>query len=227
MPTIPVYNQKGEKTKSQKVEADIFECPLDQALVHRVLIASLAQKRHPLAHALFRGEVRGGGKKPWRQKGTGRARAGSIRSPLWKGGGVTFGPRKERKFAQKINKKEKRKALFICLSDKLKEKKIYVLDQLELPEIKTKKFVEILKNISLGQDNKKILLALPVKDDKIIKSARNIKGIRVLPVIGLNVLDLLKTDYLLTTALGIKKIEEHWGAKVSKKEKTKKTIKNN
>jgi large subunit ribosomal protein L4 len=226
MPTIPVYNQKGEKIKSQKVKADIFECPLDQAIVHRVLIASLAQKRHPLAHALFRGEVRGGGKKPWRQKGTGRARVGSIRSPLWRGGGITFGPRRERKFAQKVNKKEKRKALFICLSDKLKEKKIYVLDQLKLSEIKTKKFVEILKNISLGEGNKKILLALPVKDDKIIKSARNIKGIRILPVTSLNVLDLLKTDYLLTTVSGIKKIEEHWGLKAPEN-KNKKTIKNN
>jgi len=216
MPTIPVYNQRGEKTKSQKVEADIFECPLDQALVHRVLISSLAQKRHPLAHALFRGDVRGGGKKPWRQKGTGRARAGSIRSPLWKGGGVTFGPRKERKFAKKINKKERKKALFICLSDKLKEKKIFVLDQLELPEIKTKKFTEILKNISLEKGNK-ILLALPKKDDKVIKSARNVEGIRVLPVISLNVLDLLKADYLLTTAFGIKKIEEHWDSKKNKK----------
>jgi large subunit ribosomal protein L4 len=211
-----VHNQKGEKVKNQKLGSDIFECPLDQDLVHRVLIASLAQKRHPLAHALSRGEVRGGGKKPWRQKGTGRARAGSIRSPLWKGGGVTFGPHKERKFAQKINKKEKQKALFICLSDKLKEKKIYVLEQLELPEIKTKKFAEILKNISL--EKKKILLALPEKDDKIIRSARNIEGVRVLPVISLNVLDLIKTDCLLTTVAGIKKIEEHWKKKVEKTE---------
>ncbi len=209
MPTISIYNQKGESIKRQKLNDQIFDCQPKKDIIHQVVILSLANKRHPFAHTLKKGDVRGGGKKPWRQKGTGRARAGSIRSPLWKGGGVTFGPDKERNYSKKINKKIKKKALYMCLSDKVKEKRLYILDKIELSEIKTKKFVDILSKL-IPEKNKKILLALEDNDKNIIKSARNIEKLRTMPVESLNVLDLLKADYLVTTVKGIKKIEKHY-----------------
>ena len=209
MPTVSVYNQKGESIKRQKLNDQIFDCKSQKEIIHQVVVLSLANKRHPFAHTLKKGDVRGGGKKPWRQKGTGRARAGSIRSPLWRGGGITFGPNKERNYSKKINKKIKRKALYMCLSDKVEDKKLYVLDKIELSEIKTKKFVDILNKL-IPEKNKKILLALSGNDKNIIKSAHNIEKLRTMPVESLNVLDLLKADYLVTTVKGIKKIEEHY-----------------
>jgi len=209
MPTVSIYNQKGESTKRQKLNDQIFDCEAQKEIIHQVVVLSLANKRHPFAHTLKKGAVRGGGKKPWRQKGTGRARAGSIRSPLWRGGGITFGPDKERNYSKKINKKIKRKALYMCLSDKVKDKKLYVLDKIELSEIKTKKFVDILSKL-IPEKNKKILLILCDNDKNIIKSARNIDGLRTMPAESLNVLDLMKADYLITTTKGIEKIEKHY-----------------
>jgi len=209
MPTVSVYNQKGESIKRQKLSDQIFGCKSQKDIIHQVVVLSLANKRHPFAHTLKKGDVHGGGKKPWRQKGTGRARAGSIRSPLWRGGGITFGPDKERNYSKKINKKIKRKAIYMCLSDKVESKRLYVLDKIELSEIKTKKFVDILNKL-IPEKNKKILLALESNDKNIIKSARNIEKLRTMPVESLNVLDLLKADYLVTTIEGIKKIEKHY-----------------
>ena len=209
MPTISIYNQKGETTKRQKLNDQIFDCKPQKEIIHQVVVLSLANKRHPFAHTLKKGNVRGGGKKPWRQKGTGRARVGSIRSPLWRGGGITFGPDKERNYSKKINKKIRKKALYMCLSDKVKDKRLYVLDKIELSDIKTKKFVDILNKL-IPEKNKKILLALADNDKKIIKSARNIDKLRTMSVESLNVLDLLKADYLITTTEGIKKIEKHY-----------------
>ncbi|MCD6442172.1 50S ribosomal protein L4, partial [bacterium] len=122
MPTISVYNQKGESIKRQKLNDKIFDCKSQKEIIHQVVVLSLANKRHPFAHTLKKGDVRGGGKKPWQQKGTGRARVGSIRSPIWRGGGITFGPNKERNYSKKINKKMRKKALYMCLSDKVKDK---------------------------------------------------------------------------------------------------------
>jgi len=209
MPTISVYNQKGESIKRQKLNDKIFDCKSQKEIIHQVVVLSLANKRHPFAHTLKKGDVRGGGKKPWQQKGTGRARVGSIRSPIWRGGGITFGPNKERNYSKKINKKMRKKALYMCLSDKVKDKRLYVLDKIELPEIKTKKFVDILNKL-IPEKNKKILLALANNDKNVIKSARNINKLRTMSVESLNVLDLLKADYLVTTAKGIEKIEEHY-----------------
>lgn len=209
MPTVPIYNQKGESTKSQKLSDRIFDCPSQEEIIHQVVISSLANKRHPFAHVLKKGDVRGGGRKPWKQKGTGRARAGSIRSPLWRGGGIIFGPDKERNYASKINRKVRKKALYMCLSDKIKDKRIYVLDKIELTEIKTKEFVDIINKL-IPEKNKKILLVLPDNDKTIIKSARNIENLRTMPAESLNVLDLLKANYIITTIAGIEKIEEHY-----------------
>jgi len=209
MPSVSVYNQNGELVKHQKLNDKIFSCNPQVEIIHQVVVLSLANKRHAFAHTLKKGDVRGGGKKPWRQKGTGRARAGSIRSPLWRGGGVVFGPNKERNYSKKINKKIRKKALYMCLSDKVREKRLCILDKIELPEIKTKKFIDILNKL-IPWENKKILLVLADNDKNVVKSARNIDKLSLTPVESLNVLNLLKADYLITTVKGIEKIEKHY-----------------
>jgi len=187
-----------------------------------VAVAQLANARVAIAHTKNKGEVRGGGKKPWRQKGTGRARHGSIRSPLWKGGGVTFGPRNTRNFSQKINKKMKKAALFSCLSDKAKQKTLMLLDKLELTETKTKEFAKIilnLKNIlNLKEkktgtvDSKKtkpaekknlkdyslsLLVVASENVSRLSKTGRNIPGVKIIGANSLNVVDLLHYKNLL------------------------------
>ena len=206
--TITVYNQEGEKTGTHKLSADVFGVEPKTEVMHQAVRAMLANRRRPWAHAKSRGEVRGGGKKPWRQKGTGRARAGSIRSPIWRGGGVTFGPRPERNYSQKINKKTKRIALLMSLSDKAKNKKIFVVDKIALPEVKTKLFYAVVQKII--PEEKKILFTLPKKDDKLIRAARNIKTIKIIPVESLNILDIVGRGCLFTTLEGIKKIEKYF-----------------
>jgi len=210
---VPVYNEEGKVVGQEKLDPEIFGLESKPDLIHQTIVSLMANQRHAFAHAKARSEVRGGGRKPWRQKGTGRARAGTIRSPLWRGGGITFGPDKKRNYSQKINRKVKRQVLLMCLSDKVKDKRIYVLDKLEMPEIKTKKFTQILfKLIPEYKDKKtkKILFGLPEKDLNIIRSVRNIKGLITMPVINLSILDCLKANYLLTTLDGIKKIQEHF-----------------
>lgn len=206
---VDVYNQEGNVVGEQTLNAKVFDVDIKPEVIHQVMVAMRSNKHHPWAHTKTRAEKRGGGRKPWRQKGTGRARAGSIRSPIWRGGGVTFGPRNIRNYFKKINKKLKRKAILMCLSDKAKEKNMYVLDKLEMKNIKTKTFNTMLNKVIKGL-NKKILLGLDEKDDIIIKSARNIKGIKTVPISNLNVLDLLRADYLLTTKKGIKAIEKYF-----------------
>src|SRR3989339_1356672 len=173
-----IYNIKGEVAGEETLDPDIFEVETKVGLIHQVLVAQMANKRQVLAHTKDRGEVSGGGKKPWKQKGTGRARQGSIRSPQWVGGGIVFGPTKERVFEQKINKKMKRKALLMCLSDRAKEEKIVLLDKLELENFKTKKFLEILNK--LPNKGRKTLLVLADNDKKIIKSAANLSYLKTL-----------------------------------------------
>ena len=149
MPTVKVYNQQGEVVGATELNPAIFAVALKPELIQQAVVAQQANTRRPIAKTKDRSEVRGGGRKPWRQKGTGRARHGSIRSPLWRGGGVTFGPTNQRNFALKINKKAKRKALAMVLTDKARQEKIILLDQLVLAETKTKKLFEILQNLKL------------------------------------------------------------------------------
>ena len=210
---ISVYNKEGKIVGQEKLDPEIFEIESKPDLIYQTTVSLMANQRHAFAHAKARSEVRGGGRKPWRQKGTGRARAGTIRSPLWRGGGITFGPDKNRNYSQKINRKVKRKVLFMCLSDKVKEEKMYVLDKIEMPEIKTKKFMQILLKLIpeyKGKKTKKILFSLPEKDSNIIRSVRNIKGLKTMPIVSLNILDCLKADYLLITLDGVKKIQEYF-----------------
>lgn len=203
---IDIYNQKGEIIGKQELTAKIFAVKPKPELIHQVVVAQMANRRQVIAHTKGRSEVRGGGRKPWRQKGTGRARHGSIRSPIWRGGGVTFGPTKERRFKQKINKKVKRLALWMCLSDKLADKKLVLLDKLELAKISTKKLKQVLDKLPVKTS--KTLMALAKIDKKIIKSAANIPYLTSAGADSLNVLELLKHQYLLTTVEGIKKIEK-------------------
>lgn len=151
MSKTTVYNQQGEKVKEITLDPKIFGFEVKPELIQHAIVVQQANARHNLAHTKDRSDVAGGGRKPWRQKGTGRARHGSIRSPLWRGGGVTFGPRKNQNYALKINKKARRKAILMGLSDKATHDNIILVDKLNLEESKTKKFFEILQNLELRE----------------------------------------------------------------------------
>lgn len=202
---IKVYNTEGNVVGERELSPAIFEVVPKEALIHQVVVAMEANMRSNIAHTKTRGEVRGGGRKPWKQKGTGRARHGSTRSPIWIGGGVTFGPRNERNFKQKINKKMRQKAYFMCLSDRAASGNLVVLDKLNFDELKTKKLAEILKKLPIG---KKTLVALAGKNEKIKKSAANLSWLHVDLVSNLNALEIMRHKYLLIPEDAINKIEE-------------------
>ena len=190
---LKVYNQKGEAVDQMEFPK-ILQVEWNLALVHQVVKAIVANQRQPLAHTKGRSEVRGGGKKPWRQKGTGRARHGSIRSPLWKGGGVTFGPTKERKFAQKINKKMTRKAFLSVLSKKASDGELKIMETFDLVDHKTKSLAEVLKKI-LG-NNSAILLA-PAGNVNLKLASRNLPRIKNFSSNNVNTHDLLSYKDIL------------------------------
>ncbi|MBU1167599.1 50S ribosomal protein L4 [Patescibacteria group bacterium] len=202
---VDVYNHKGEKIGQEELEAKIFDIKPKEELVQKVIRAIMAAKRNPIAHTKTRSERRGGGTKPWKQKGTGRARAGSSRSPIWKKGGVTFGPRNDRNFTVKINKKERRKALFMSLSSKVSNKKLLLLDKMELKAPKTKEVTTLLENLKLDS---KVLFITPEKDNNVYKSVRNIKGAKTLTASTLNVLDVVNYEYCLMPKEVLGKIQE-------------------
>ena len=201
-----VYNEKGEEVGTVLLPKEIFEVKMNSDLAHQVVVSQMANRRRVIAHTKGRGQVRGGGKKPWRQKGTGRARHGSIRSPLWRGGGVTFGPTKERVFKKEIPKKMRKKALLMVLSAKAEENLILVLDNLKIEKPNTKRVAAILKELPLK--GKSCLLALPAYDKNIILSARNIPKTETIEARNLNALDLLSFKYLLMPKDTIKTIKE-------------------
>ena len=203
---IDLYNQKGEVSGSMTLPKEIFEVKFSADLVHQVAVGLSGNKRQISAHTKNRGEVRGGGKKPWRQKGTGRARVGSSRSPIWKGGGVTHGPLKDRIFAREIPKKMRRKALFMVLSEKAKSKQLVVLDKIELEKGKTQEMANTLLKLPCG--NQATLIALPNYDKKIFLASRNIKKTSIEDARNLNVLELLNHKYLLLTKDSIDTIEK-------------------
>lgn len=203
---ISTYNQQGEETEKIKLSPKIFGIKVKPELIHWVVTMMRANLRQSLAHTKTRGEVRGGGRKPWRQKGTGRARAGSIRSPLWRGGGVIFGPRKERNYKKKINKKIKRLALKMVLSDKAADNKIIILDQLVAVKIKTKEMKKIFEKLIVKKE--KTVVVLEKQDSKTVLSLRNIPYLKTTLANNLNLLDLLKYRYLLMTKGALKEIEK-------------------
>lgn len=206
---IAVYNQQGEKIKDLTLNPDLFEIKIKPWLIQEAVEAQLANSRVNIANTKDRSQVRGGGRKPWKQKGTGRARQGSIRSPLWRGGGVTFGPLNIRNFSKNINAKIKRQALLMGLSAKAAKEEIVVMDSLDLPAIKTKQLVEIFKKLKMN--GRKILLSLPEKNDLVIKSARQITNLRLLAADSLNIRDILWADAVITTEAGVDTITKTYG----------------
>jgi len=226
---IPVYNLSGDKIKDIEISQRIFGVKPKVEVVHQVVVAQTANARQVLAHTLDKSEVRGGGKKPWRQKGTGRARHGSIRSPLWRGGGITFGPTKYRNFSKIINKKHKQLALAMCLSDKILAKALIVLEKLELPTGKTKDLKNWLDNLKSKitdiQNKKKFLLVLDKNDQSLIRAVKNLDKTDVILADSLNCLDILSHDAILTSEPAITQIDKHY-KKVSVKRSRESEIKN-
>ncbi len=211
MPKLDVYNQNGEIVSTTLLPKEIFDVKINPDLVHQVMVSQMANRRRILAHTKTRAEVRGGGRKPWRQKGTGRARVGSIRSPLWRGGGVTFGPRKEKVFKKEIPKKMRRKALFMVLSGKVKNNLLILLDKLKIEHAKTELLAQLIENWKLKIENFKggsLLIALPEYDKDIILAARNLPNVETIQAKDLNVLDLLSFKYLIMPKEAIKVIKE-------------------
>ena len=203
MPEVKVYNQEGQETGQITLADDIFNVPIKPYLIYEVVKWQLACRRAGTASTKTRGEVRGGGRKPWRQKGTGRARQGSIRAPHWVGGGVVFGP-KPRSWAYSLPKKVRKQALKIALTSKLKSDRLRVVDDIKLDEIKTKKFVGIMKNLNLP----KALIITPERNRELELASRNVPEFQVMPREGLNVYDILRYDYLVLLQNAIPKIEE-------------------
>lgn len=202
---VNTYNQQGEKLKKKtRLPKKIFGLDFNSDLVHQVVSAQRQNRRQASVQVKERAEVRGGGRKPWRQKGTGRARHGSIRSPIWRGGGVTFGPTKEREFKRKINKKMKRKALFMVLSSKVKDQELIVLDNLKLTRPKTKQVAAILNNLSLDDT----CLIAQADNKLLVRAARNLPQVKTMEARNLNALDLLRFKYLIIPKKAIKVIKE-------------------
>jgi large subunit ribosomal protein L4 len=202
----PIYNLDGEKVGKAELPSGIFGLKFNPDLVWQVVVSQMANKRKTIAHTKTRAEVSGGGRKPWPQKGLGRARHGSIRSPLWRHGGIAFGPRKERVFKKKIPKKMKRKALFMVLSQKLKDGEIILLKELKIEKPKTKIFFNILKKLPLKKSS--ALIALPKVDRNLVLASRNIPKIKTILAKDLNCLDLLSFKYLILPVDSIKVIEK-------------------
>lgn len=203
--SVSVYTTDGKTAKTISLPEEFFGMPWNNDLVQQVVVAVQANARTPIAHTKTRGEVSGGGKKPWKQKGTGRARHGSIRSPIWKGGGVTHGPRSERSFAQKINHKMRFAALICVLSRKLKRGEIIFIDSISFEEPKTRKAKEVLQNIATASKIPEVatrrvnaaLIALSKKDSSVEKSFSNFGNIRTEEIRNLNPVDVLSYRYLI------------------------------
>lgn len=203
MANVAVYNMEGKEVDKIELNDSIFGVEINEHLVHMAVLQQLANKRQGTQKAKTRSEVRGGGRKPWRQKGTGHARQGSTRSPQWTGGGVVFAPT-PRDYSFKLNKKEKRAALKSALTSRVVENKFVVVDELKLDEIKTKKFVEVLKNLNV----EKALVVLNDMDENVIASAANIPTVKTTQTNELNVFDVLKYDTVVVTKAAVATIEE-------------------
>ena len=203
MANVSVYNMEGKEVGTMELNDAIFGVEVNEHLVHMAVVQHLANKRQGTQKAKTRSEVSGGGRKPWRQKGTGHARQGSTRAPQWKGGGVVFAP-VPRDYSFRINKKEKRAALKSVLTSRVAGGKLIVVDELKMDEIKTKKFKAVMDNLKVS----KALVVLPEVDEKVVLSARNLPAIDTTIVQTMNVYDILKGDTLVLTKGAVAKIEE-------------------
>ena len=226
---IKIYNQNAEAAGEMELSPKVFGMKVNNDLIHQAVITQMANERQVIAHTKDRSEVRGGGRKPWQQKGTGRARHGSSRSPIWIGGGVTFGPRNDRNFKMRINKKMKQNAMLMVLSDKAAGENFVILDKLEAAEFKTKVFNKIisgfegkvLKSKEVKAEAKKgakkkvtkrsILIIIDKGDEKLSCSARNLTGIKLMNTDNLNIVDLLKYKNLFLNKAAVEKLTERYG----------------
>jgi len=203
MPKVAVYKTDGTQAGNMNLKNDVFGIEVNEAAMHQVVVAQLANKRQGTQSTLTRSEVKGGGAKPWRQKGTGRARHGSTRTPIWIKGGVTFAM-KPRDYSQKVNKKVRKLAIKSALSMKAADKNIIVLEDLKLDAPKTKLMAGILKNLEAG----KALIVTEAKDDSVVRASGNIQGVKTLTADSVNVYDLVNYDKLVITKKAVKKVEE-------------------
>ena len=204
MATVSVYNMEGSEVGKMDLNDNVFAANVNEHLMHMAAVLQLANKRQGTQKAKTRSEVRGGGRKPWRQKGTGHARQGSTRAPQWTGGGVVFAPT-PREYSFKMNKKEKAGAIKSALTSRVNEEKFFVLDSLKFDEIKTKKMVNVLDSLKV----EKALVVLDGEDNaNVALSARNIAGVRVVAFNAINVYDILKYDTVVATKNAVEKIEE-------------------
>jgi len=203
MANVSVYNMDGKEVGKIELNDAVFGVEVNEHLVHMAVVQQLANNRQGTQKAKTRSEVSGGGRKPWRQKGTGHARQGSTRAPQWTGGGVVFAPT-PRDYSFKLNKKEKRAALKSALTSKVQDSKLVVVDALKFDEIKTKKFVEVMKNLNAN----KALVVLNENDEKVILSARNVPGVQTALTNTINVYDIMKAGTVVLTQDAVKKIEE-------------------
>ena len=203
MANVAVYNMEGNEVDTMELNDAIFGVEVNEHLVHMAVLQQLANNRQGTQKAKTRSEVRGGGRKPWRQKGTGHARQGSTRAPQWTGGGVVFAPT-PRDYSFKMNRKEKRAALKSALTSRVQENKLIVVDELKFDEIKTKKFAEVLKNLNLD----KALVVLNENDEKVVMSAKNIPTVKTTQINTINVYDVLKYNTVVLTKAAAESIEE-------------------
>jgi large subunit ribosomal protein L4 len=204
---ISVYNIEGKKVEDMDLSDSVFGISKNDDLVHQVAVSLGANKRESIAHTKTRGERAGSGRKPWKQKGTGRARVGSVRSPIWKKGGIVFGPRSERNYKKKVNSKMNIKAILSVLSGKAKDKEIYVVDKMELPEKKTKEMAKVVKNLKISG---KTLLVFGKTEKDAMLASRNLKDAQNIFSDQLNVLDMLSSKNMLISKESIKQIEKKY-----------------
>ena len=210
MPKIAVYNISGKKVEDLELSSSVFGVPSNDSLLHQVYVSAAANARKVIAHTKGRGEVSGSGKKPWRQKGTGNARVGSVRTPVWRKGGVVFGPTKERNFSKSINLKMKRRALVVALSEKVRNKKLTVLRKMELVDKKTKAFASCIKNLKLEGN---ILFGFSDDEKELRLYSRNLSRVRNVLTRNLNVNDVLNFPNLVLSKLSIEYLENKFGGK--------------
>jgi large subunit ribosomal protein L4 len=204
MPEIPLYNMEGKKTGSLPVSEEIFDAPVNESVMHQALIRQMANMRRGTHSTKTRGEVAGGGRKPWRQKGTGRARHGSIRSPLWRGGGITFGPR-PRDYSQSMPKNMRRLAICGALTTKVMNQNMFALEDLKFEVPRTKQFIEMMEKLEVPQS---VLFLIDGNNFEVEKSASNIQGVKIITLDTINIYDILKYEKLVATKDAIQHLEE-------------------
>jgi large subunit ribosomal protein L4 len=210
MPKVKLYNVEGKVVGEKELSPAVFGVAVNPQVVHEVMVGLMANARQPLAHTKTKGEVRGGGKKPWKQKGTGRARQGSTRNPQWVGGGVAFGPRAERDYTKKINAKLKKKALLMALSDKVTNERLVLVEALAAKEGKTKQIVGELAKLPVKG---KVTLVNGAKDEMLARSVKNLRTVKLFGTGNISLTDVLRADYLVLDPGAVEKFEKTYAAK--------------